>query len=276
MRTRRTRDRIIGFGSMALLLLIQALPASGYSSVPGSCAATNFYPVHGNAQAGNGGFTLSTSSPTYTPGQLISITLSGTQSFKGLLLYVFDSVGNRRGTFQIPANYQSMDGCGGDASSTIGHASSLNKSVPVVFNWTAPTSTDPLTVVAVMMINASVFYVANPITVNPVVNDVDDAAAARAGISLSASPNPFTASTTIEYSLDREAPVSLRVYDINGRWVRSLDEGAQSAGVHTLAWDGRDDQGADLGMGVYFVRVDTGHGSGVRKLLRLQSPGAQR
>lgn len=273
MRTTNIRDSFIGSCAVALLLLIHVLPASGYSSVPGSCTASNFYPTHGNAQSGNGGFTLSASSPTYTPGQLITITLNGTQSFKGLLLYVFDSVGSRRGTFQIPNSYQPMDGCSGDPSSTIGHTNSLNKSVPVAFNWTAPPSADPLTVVATIMVNVNTFYVANPITITPVVNDVDGTPAAAA-VSLLASPNPFTARTTIEYALDHETPVSLRVYDINGRWVRTLAEGAQPAGLHTLSWDGRDDQGADLGIGVYFVRLDTGRGSQARKILRLESPTA--
>lgn len=263
---------------LVLIFGLRPTLAHAYSSVPGSCGASSFYPVHGNSIAGTGGFTIASSSPTYAPGQLISITLSGTQAFKGLLLYAFDSVGTHRGAFAIPSGYQAVSGCGGDAMATLGQATSLFKSVPVSFNWTAPTSSDPLTVVAVVVVDIATFYVLNPITIPPAAGDVDDETAAGGvqDLTLRAGPNPFVESTSIDYSIRTGGPVSLRVYDMMGRLVRSLTGEAQTAGVHTMVWDGSDDRGAALGTGVYFVRLDAVGGSRACKILRLERPSAAR
>jgi len=68
-------------------------------------------------------------------------------------------------------------------------------------------------------------------------------------------PNPFNPATTIEYSLARDAKVTLVIYDIAGRKVRSLISGAKvEAGVHKADWDGTNDNGKKLASGVYFAR----------------------
>jgi hypothetical protein len=261
-----------------LLLVLHTTLARAYSSLPGSCTASAFYPVHGTAQSGNGGFALASSSPTYAPGQLISITLSGTQGFKGLLLYAFDSMGDHRGTFAIPSGYQAMSGCGGDAMATLGQANGTFKSVPVGFNWTAPTSSDPLTVVAVVAVDIATFYVLNPITIPPAAGGVDAQTATldAQALLLRAAPNPFVRSTSIEYTLGVGGPASVRIYDMMGRLVRTLTEDAQAAGLHSLDWDGRDDRGVDLGTGLYFVRLDAAGDSRACKILRLEGPSATR
>ncbi|MGH2570836.1 MAG: T9SS type A sorting domain-containing protein, partial [bacterium] len=89
-------------------------------------------------------------------------------------------------------------------------------------------------------------------------------AAARTPSLLPNAPNPFRAGTTISFSLAEPAPVSLRIYDVQGRLVaRLLDAEPRAAGSHSLAW--RPESGA----GVYFVRLETPHGSASRKLLRV-------
>ena len=50
-------------------------------------------------------------------------------------------------------------------------------------------------------------------------------------------------------------PVTLIVYNILGARVRRLIDGVQSAGLHQVSWEGRDDTGRTLGPGVYFVRM---------------------
>jgi hypothetical protein len=73
-------------------------------------------------------------------------------------------------------------------------------------------------------------------------------------------PNPFARTTQISYDLSISTPVSLRLYDLSGRSVRVLERpetGPQSAGRHTVRWDGRDDLGRMLPSGVYFCRFDT-------------------
>lgn len=68
-------------------------------------------------------------------------------------------------------------------------------------------------------------------------------------------PNPFRAATTLRFSLPVAERVELGVYDVQGRLVRSLGESELPGGAHTLTWDGKDDAGASLASGVYFLRL---------------------
>jgi flagellar hook assembly protein FlgD len=52
-----------------------------------------------------------------------------------------------------------------------------------------------------------------------------------------------------------------------GRTVRSLIDETQSAGLHTVAWDGRSDAGTSLPSGGYFYRVNAGSTSSWGKLV---------
>lgn len=59
------------------------------------------------------------------------------------------------------------------------------------------------------------------------------------GFSLSqAYPNPFNLATNLVYCLPYPAYVSLRIYDLSGRLVRTLNEGERQTGSYTVCWDG--------------------------------------
>jgi PKD repeat protein len=74
-------------------------------------------------------------------------------------------------------------------------------------------------------------------------------------VSASAYPNPFNPATSIAYSTVREGRVSVRIYSIDGRLVRTLvDNQYTSAGTHEVSWNGRDNQGHEVRSGVYFVK----------------------
>ena len=68
-------------------------------------------------------------------------------------------------------------------------------------------------------------------------------------------PNPFNASTTIGFELDRRQPVSLRVHNLTGQRVTTLAEGVYPEGVFAVSWDGRDDRGREVASGVYLARL---------------------
>ncbi|MEQ1834303.1 MAG: FlgD immunoglobulin-like domain containing protein, partial [Candidatus Eisenbacteria bacterium] len=80
-------------------------------------------------------------------------------------------------------------------------------------------------------------------------------------------PNPFRPSTTIRFALPSEREVELRVFDVAGRAVKTLADGPLAAGVHTLQWNGTDDQGARLSSGVYFYRLTAGNDRAQRKMV---------
>ncbi|MEM8556632.1 MAG: T9SS type A sorting domain-containing protein [Bacteroidota bacterium] len=81
----------------------------------------------------------------------------------------------------------------------------------------------------------------------------------------SAYPNPFTAATTLTFDLDRAQEARLVVFDVLGREVRVLADGAHAPGRHTVQVDG-----AGLGSGVYFVRLEGEGQQATRKLLRVR------
>jgi len=68
-------------------------------------------------------------------------------------------------------------------------------------------------------------------------------------------PNPCRSTTTIRYQIPVEGHVSLRVYDLSGRLIRTLEDGIKQAGIHHVSWDGKDDSGMKAGNGVYFYRM---------------------
>jgi hypothetical protein len=59
----------------------------------------------------------------------------------------------------------------------------------------------------------------------------------------------------IQCSLSDRARVSLRLYDVQGRTVRTLVDQDAAAGMFRATWDGRSDQGTEVGKGVFFARL---------------------
>ncbi len=75
-------------------------------------------------------------------------------------------------------------------------------------------------------------------------------------------PQPFSESTTIEYTLESATQVSMTVYDALGRVVLVMDEGWQAQGSHM-----REVVGATWAQGTYFCTVKTSTGAVQRVLL---------
>ena len=86
------------------------------------------------------------------------------------------------------------------------------------------------------------------------------------------SPNPFTASTHIVYSVpvgDSQA-AKLVVHDVSGRVIRSLVNAVQAPGQHRTLWDGTDDAGKSVGAGAYFYRLTVGAETATRRMLMVR------
>lgn len=71
-------------------------------------------------------------------------------------------------------------------------------------------------------------------------------------------PNPFNPSTTITYSLPRSGQVYLQLYDLRGCLVKSLVNGAQEPGMHSVQWDATNDNGEHVASGVYICHLRAG------------------
>ncbi|MEO0004826.1 MAG: FlgD immunoglobulin-like domain containing protein, partial [candidate division WOR-3 bacterium] len=69
-------------------------------------------------------------------------------------------------------------------------------------------------------------------------------------------PNPFSKRTSIRFQIGQKGNVNLKVYDIQGRLVRTLISGEQKPGIYTVVWDGKDGHNRQVPNGVYFYRLD--------------------
>lgn len=83
-------------------------------------------------------------------------------------------------------------------------------------------------------------------------------------------PNPFNPSTTIEFSVAREARVDLSVFDVAGRRVRTLVSESKTPNAYRVTWDGTDDSGQRVASGVYFYRMTAGSFTETRKMVLLK------
>jgi len=80
-------------------------------------------------------------------------------------------------------------------------------------------------------------------------------------------PNPFNPQTTLRFGLPASGPVSLVIYDVNGRLVRTLVDGNRAAGMHEVVWDARDDAGRAVASGVYVYRLTNQREAMVRRMV---------
>ena len=105
----------------------------------------------------------------------------------------------------------------------------------------------------------------------PSVSSIDSVVSAENTL-LANYPNPFNPETWIPYQLSTSADVSVSIYSVNGRLVRRLDLGHQSAGVYrsrgrAAYWDGRNAFGERVASGLYFYTLTAGDFTATRKML---------
>jgi hypothetical protein len=83
-------------------------------------------------------------------------------------------------------------------------------------------------------------------------------------------PNPARTPVALRFGLPREARARLAVFDAQGRRVRAVLDAWCKPGEATTSWDGRDDSGAAVGSGLYFVRLETEGRTLVRRLVAMR------
>ncbi len=84
-------------------------------------------------------------------------------------------------------------------------------------------------------------------------------------------PNPFNPETSIRYNLPEASRVSIVIYDLLGRRVRTLiDSQQKETGYFTARWNGLDDLGGQVATGVYIYQLKTSSKSISRKMILLK------
>ncbi|HUF10854.1 MAG TPA: FG-GAP-like repeat-containing protein [Rhodothermales bacterium] len=73
-------------------------------------------------------------------------------------------------------------------------------------------------------------------------------------------PNPFNPSTSFDFTLPIDKQVSVKIYDVGGRLVRTLVNGElRTAGTYTVTWDGQDSNGVAVASGNYVYTLEYGN-----------------
>ena len=83
-------------------------------------------------------------------------------------------------------------------------------------------------------------------------------------------PNPFNVSTAIAFSLAHDSYVTLDIYDIGGRKVKTLANSQYESGEHSVTWNGRADSGDEIASGTYFYRLHTDDKNIIKKMVLLK------
>ncbi|HEX9933632.1 MAG TPA: C25 family cysteine peptidase, partial [bacterium] len=68
-------------------------------------------------------------------------------------------------------------------------------------------------------------------------------------------PNPFSSSTHFTFQLNQSAGVEIKIYTVDGRMIRKLDDVSGQPGFNMIPWDGLDEAGDSIANGVYLYRV---------------------
>ncbi len=68
-------------------------------------------------------------------------------------------------------------------------------------------------------------------------------------------PNPFNTGTIIQFKIPHEGTVNLEVYNIMGQQIRTLLSDGKTASMHSIFWDGKDENGYAVSSGTYFTRL---------------------
>ena len=194
--------------------------------------------VTGGPSGTTGGFDLNSGGGTFTPG-------TGTKLLNGDLVH---SDGTRRSwtfSWQAPSTQGTVNWYA-VAQPTNGSGTSGDS-----WNW-----------------YGGGVNTAFPITVSSQV----DVASDRPGVLSLASlaPNPCFGSTTIDFTLARQANVRLDVVDVGGRLVTTLFEGTLGAGRHERSWEGRRSSGQAVASGIYAIRLQAEGRVLTRRVVLLQ------
>jgi len=83
-------------------------------------------------------------------------------------------------------------------------------------------------------------------------------------------PNPFNPTTQIKYDLPEDAMVSITIYDIMGRSIRSLVNSQQTAGYRSIQWNATNNLGEPLSAGMYIYTIQAGEFSQTKKMILLK------
>ena len=83
-------------------------------------------------------------------------------------------------------------------------------------------------------------------------------------------PNPFNATTTIQYNVQNVGKTSLKIYSVTGALVRTLVESNLQPAEYQIQWDGRDEAGVPVATGLYICQLRSGNAVSAIKIALIE------
>lgn len=83
-------------------------------------------------------------------------------------------------------------------------------------------------------------------------------------------PNPFNPATLIKFSLPETEHIRLKIYNIDGREVRTLLDETIPSGIRIVNWDGKNNSGQDVSSGIYVYRIESEKFTQSRRMIKLK------
>ncbi len=83
-------------------------------------------------------------------------------------------------------------------------------------------------------------------------------------------PNPFNPSTVISYALPEHSVVTIKIYDMLGREVKTLINEEKNAGVHNITWNADNNYGSKIASGTYIYTIKAGKFFQAKKMIMLK------
>ena len=96
--------------------------------------------------------------------------------------------------------------------------------------------------------------------------DADKGDGHHAGLNPKVRPNPLNPMTELSFMMSREGRVRVAVYDMQGRFVKSLLDEFRTVGEQRLAWNGSNAQGQKVASGVYFFQIQVPEGAFIQRV----------
>ena len=82
--------------------------------------------------------------------------------------------------------------------------------------------------------------------------------------------NPFNPVTTLRYNLPEDALISITIYDMMGRQIKTLINSMQAAGYRSIQWNATNDAGSPMSAGIYSYMIQAGEFRQTKKMVLLK------
>jgi flagellar hook assembly protein FlgD len=83
-------------------------------------------------------------------------------------------------------------------------------------------------------------------------------------------PNPFNPSTSIIFNMDVSSHVNVKIFNLMGEEVRTLQNNSLEAGFHSVTWNARNNFGKEVPSGMYFYSIESNGRTLTGKMLLLK------